>query len=171
MSSKKASQSGPKTSFGKFMVYKFIPQYSNNVQGLVYMGAAFLIIIVGLRGLGEVAGNLKIVPAIMLEGKKLSPNWVMGALLLEFSLLMIMAVVTMFTPEDSLFEEPVHKGDLPSDEIQRIKNAMIEIKSLAKEDIETFNEYVEQINVVNRKLAQAKSDFLKSLTDLRQLFK
>jgi len=171
VSTKQTSQNGPSTAFGKFMVYRFIPQYANNVQGLVYMGAACLIIIVGLRGLGEVAGKLSVVPKFMLEGNKLSPNWVMGALLLEFSLLMIMAIVTMFTPEEPMFEESAHHGELPSDEIQRIKNAMQEVKSLAKEDIETFNEYVEQINNVNRKLAQAKSDFLKSLTDLRQLFK
>ena len=171
MTTKKSLQNGPRTAFGKFMVYKFVPQYANNVQGLVYMGAAFLIIIVGLRGLGEVAGKIAIVPKFLLEGGKVSPNWVMIALFLEFSLLMIMAIVTFFTPEDSMFEEPIHKGDLPSDEIQRIKNQMVEIKSLAKEDLETFNEYVESINNVNRKLAQAKSDFLKSLTDLRQLFK
>ena len=172
VSAKKQSGNGPRTGFGKFMVYKFIPQYSNNVQGLVYMGAAFLIIIVGLRGLGELAGQIAIVPRFLLEGKKVSPNWVMVALFLEFALLMVMAITTFFTPEEPMFDEPtVHKGDMPSDELQRIKNQMAEIKSLAKSDIDTLNEYLESINNVNRKLAQSKSDFLKSLGDLRQLFK
>ncbi len=171
MSTKKNTGNGPRTAFGKFMVYKFIPQYSNNVQGLVYMGAAFLIIIVGLRGLGELAGSIAIVPRFLLDGKKVSPNWVMVALFLEFALLMVMAITTFFTPEEAMFDEPVHKGDLPSDEFQRIKNQMAEIKSLAKDDIATLNEYLESINSVNRKLAQSKSDFLKSLGDLRQLFK
>ncbi len=171
MSTKRQSGNGPKTAVGKFMVYTFIPQYANNVQGLVYMGAALLIIIVGLRGLGELAGQIAIVPKFLLEGKKVSPNWVMIALFTEFALLMVMAITTFFTPEEPMFEEPVHKGDLPSDELQRIKNQMAEIKSLAKGDMDTLNEYLESINNINRKLAQSKSDFLKSLGDLRQLFK
>ena len=103
---------------------------------------------------------------------KISVTYVMLALFLEFSLLMIMVIVTMFTPEDMATGEPHKHGDeLPSDEIARIKREMAEIKSIAKEDIETFNEYVESINNVNRKLAQAKAEFFKSLSDLKQLFK
>ena len=70
------------------MVYKFVPQYANNVQGLVYMGAACLIIIVGLRGIGKVAASIAIVPKFLLglDGK-VAPMWVMAALFLEGSTL------------------------------------------------------------------------------------
>lgn len=172
MSAKHSTPGGPKTSFGKFMVYTFIPKYSNNVQGLVYMGAAFLIIIVGLRGLGTLASKIAIVPAFLLEGEKVSPNWVMIALFLEFALLMILAIVTMFTPEEMGGEAHTARSATgPSDDLLRIKQAMVELKGVADEDIKALNDYVEQINNVNRKLVQAKADFYKSLTDLKQLFK
>jgi hypothetical protein len=155
------------------MVYTVIPKYANNIQGLVYMGAAILIIIVGLRGLGTLASKIPIVPGFLLAGEKIDPNWVMIALFLEFSLLMVLAVVTFFTPEDSGgFEgHPHHAGGGSSDELMRIKQAMQELRGVAEEDIKSLNDYVEQINNVNRKLVQAKADFFKSLTDLKQLFK
>lgn len=170
----KHPQIGPRTAFGRFMVYKFVPQYANNVQGLVYMGAAFLIIIVGLRGLGHVAWEIPIVPKFLLDAAthKVSPNWVMTALFLEFFLLMIMAIVTFFTPEDQGgFGEPTKSGDNLGEQLDLIRKEMAAIKSIAKEDIDTFNEYIESLNHVNRRLAQAKTDFLKSLSDLKQLFK
>ena len=169
----KHPQVGPKTAFGRFMVYKFVPQYANNVQGLVYMGAACLIIIVGLRGIGKVAASIAIVPKFLLglDGK-VAPMWVMAALFLEFSLLMVLAIVTFFTPEDQGgFGEPAKSSTPLAEEIERIKSEMAALKSIAKEDIDTFNEYVEALNHVNRRLAQAKTDFLKSLSDLKQLFK
>jgi hypothetical protein len=176
VSAKQATQQGPKTAFGRFMVHTFIPRYANNVQGLVYMGAALLIIIVGLRGLGGIAAQIPIVPKFLLDPAthKVSPNWVMASLFLEFSLLMVLAVVTFFTPEEAPGHEPEHVGKgahSPSDEILRIKQAMQELQGVAKEDIDALNNYVEQINNVNRKLIQAKADFFKSLTDLKQLFK
>ena len=162
----KHPQIGPRTAFGRFMVYKFVPQYANNVQGLVYMGAAFLIIIVGLRGLGAVAYDIAIVPKFLMDHvtHKVSANWVMIALFLEFSLLMIMAIVTFFTPEEQggFGETSKSEGNL-GEQLDLIKKEMAAIKSIAKEDIDTFNEYIESLNHVNRKLTQAKTDFFKSL--------
>ncbi|MCE1189103.1 MAG: hypothetical protein LWX56_08165 [Ignavibacteria bacterium] len=174
MSAKHTNQTGPKTAFGRFMVYKFIPQYANNVQGLVYMGAAFLIIIVGLRGLGTVAYTISIVPPFLLDSAthKVSANWVMIALFLEFTLLMTLAVVTMFTPEDMGAPEPSEHGHQgQSEDIVRIKQALSELKEVADEDLKVLNTYIEQINNVNKKLVQTKADFFKSLTELKTLFK
>ena len=99
MASGKVVHEQPKTAFGRFMVYTIVAKYANNIQGFVYMGAAILIIIVGLRGLGELAGTLSAVPKFLLdhEGMKIDPNWVMIALFLEFFLLMILAIVTFLS--------------------------------------------------------------------------
>jgi len=56
----------PKTVVGKFMANKFIPKYANKVMGFVYLGAAVLIIIVGLRGLGSLAGTVGIIPSFLI---------------------------------------------------------------------------------------------------------
>ncbi|MBI2417880.1 MAG: hypothetical protein HYV28_08255 [Ignavibacteriales bacterium] len=137
MSAKNTNQSGPKTAFGRFMVYTFIPNYANNVQGLVYMGAALLIIIVGLRGLGAVAYNIPIVPKFLLDEAthKVSANWVMIALFTEFSLLMILAIVTFFTPEEMGGGAEHHaKAPTQSEEIVKIKLALKELKEVADEE-------------------------------------
>ena len=89
----------PKTAIGKFMTFKFIPKYSNNVMGLVYLGAAILIIIVGLRGLGAIAGTVGLIPSFLIGAdNKIDPYWVMLALLLEFGMLFLLGIVTFYTP-------------------------------------------------------------------------
>lgn len=71
-----------------YMREYFTIRYSNTVLGLVYIGAAVLIIVIGLRG-------LKFLPAT-------DPSVVLGALGLEFILLMTYAVVLMYgRPEES----------------------------------------------------------------------
>ncbi len=71
-----------------YMREYFTDRYSNGVLGLVYIGAAILIIVIGIRG-------LKFLPAT-------DPSVVLGALGLEFMLLITYAVVLMYgrTEED-----------------------------------------------------------------------
>jgi len=71
-----------------YMREYFTERYSNTVLGLVYMGAAVLIIVIGIRG-------LKFLPST-------DPSIVLGALGLEFMLLITYAVVMIYgKPEDS----------------------------------------------------------------------
>lgn len=98
---------GPKTGVGEWMVNYFIPQFENNVMALVYLGAAFLVVIVGLRGVGEAINNVAFVPKVLIDktivgGEEmvhLSNNVVIIALLLEFFLITSMAFVMFFKPE------------------------------------------------------------------------
>jgi hypothetical protein len=69
-----------------YMRFYFTVKYSNHVLGFVYIGAAVLIIIIGLRG-------LKFIPPTQ-------PSLVLFALGLEFSFLVIYAITTMYTKED-----------------------------------------------------------------------
>ena len=69
-----------------YMRFYFTVKYSNTVLGFVYMGAAILIIIIGLRG-------LKFIPPTQ-------PSLVLFALGLEFTLLVTYAITLMYTKQD-----------------------------------------------------------------------
>lgn len=177
-------QSGPKTAFGKYMVYKFIPQYANNVYGLVYMGAAILIIIVGLRGLGAAAYSIPIVPKFLMDeaSKKIDVNYVMFALFLEFFLLLLMALVTFFTPE-----EPAHNGEEAeapqgmttmgkTGTVLRFDAATFQaeienIQNFTNEEMKIVDGYVNKIAESTKRLNAAKQEFFKALADMKQIMK
>ena len=76
-----------------YMRFYFTARYGNTVLGFVYIGAAVLIIIVGLRG-------LKFIPPTQ-------PSVVLFALGLEFSLLVIYAFSLIYTKQEE--EEDVVK--------------------------------------------------------------
>lgn len=70
-----------------YMRLYFTEKYGNPILGMVYIGAAVLIIIIGLRG-------LKFIPASQ-------PSLIFFALGLEFSLLFLYAFTLIFSkPED-----------------------------------------------------------------------
>jgi len=172
--------SGPKTAFGRYMVYTFIPNYANNIQGLVYMGAALLIIIVGLKGLGTAAYKIPIVPPFLLDHatQKVSSTWVMIALFLEFTLLMILAVVTFFTPEDS-FGDAHHADDkkpaaaalVPDAEVAKAKQTISDLRGVVDAEMKVINDQLANLENINKKLTAQKNEFYKSISELRQVFK
>jgi hypothetical protein len=79
----------------------FTEKYSNSILSFVYIGAAFLIIIIGLRG-------LKFIPAS-------EPSLVFFALGLEFSILITYAITLMFSKPDE--QTPVSDGSGTSDKL------------------------------------------------------
>jgi hypothetical protein len=77
-----------------------IPQFANNVQSFVYAGAGLLVMIVGLRGLGDLR-PIGIVPAILLDADgMLRGGIVFAALCLELFLLLLLAILFFFTPDE-----------------------------------------------------------------------
>jgi hypothetical protein len=69
-----------------YMRFHFTEEYSNTVTGMAYGGAAFLIFVVGIRG-------LKFIPAT-------KPSFILFALGIEFSMLVLLAVTMIFTVEE-----------------------------------------------------------------------
>jgi hypothetical protein len=69
-----------------YMKFHFVEHYANTVQGLAYAGAAFLIIMIGIRG-------LKFIPAE-------KPSAILMALGVEFSLLSLLALSLLYTEEE-----------------------------------------------------------------------
>ena len=163
----------PKTALGRYMVYTFIPKYSNNVMGFVYMGAAILIIIVGLRGLGSMVGQLHILPNFLLDsqGAKISPYVVLFALFLEFFLLLTLGTVTFFTPEDmdhykpSSEEEPktISFPDFKA-EIEKIKELSNEEKVMVRNFLDEFEQISQKINRIQESNAEALKKMKEALS-------
>ncbi|MGE5480081.1 MAG: hypothetical protein ACM3U1_06595 [Chloroflexota bacterium] len=83
-----------------YMRFYFTVQYTNTVLGFVYIGAAFLIIIIGLRGLKFIPSN--------------EPSMVFFALGLEFSMLITYAFTLMYSKQE---EEPREPGGETNREI------------------------------------------------------
>ncbi|MDP4200865.1 MAG: hypothetical protein Q8922_11510 [Bacteroidota bacterium] len=71
---------------GTYMRFHFTEEYSNMVTGMAYGGAAFLIFVVGIRG-------LKFIPAT-------KPSFILFALGIEFSMLTLLAITMVFTVEE-----------------------------------------------------------------------
>lgn len=69
-----------------YMRFHFTEEYSNIVTGMAYGGAAFLIIVVGIRG-------LKFIPAS-------KPSFILFALGVEFTMLTLLAITMIFTMEE-----------------------------------------------------------------------
>lgn len=76
-----------------YMREYFTERYSNVILGLVYMGAAVLIIVIGIRG-------LKFLPAT-------DPSVVLSALGLEFMLLVTYAIILMYGRVEESSSAPV----------------------------------------------------------------
>lgn len=183
MASDKVVHEQPKTAFGRFMVYTIVAKYANNIQGFVYMGAAILIIIVGLRGLGELAGQLSAVPKFLLdhEGMKIDPNWVMIALFLEFFLLMVLALVTFFTPEEygHISVDDHDKADstqqssfnnvisVPKNLSADLKAELESLQRVADDQIKVVNNVIDQYNALNKKITVIQQQSLQALSDLK----
>ena len=165
----------PKTAFGRYMVYKFIPQYANNVSGIVYMGAAVLIIIVGLRGLGSVAGQIAIVPKFLLGGDgKILPTYVMAALFLEFSLLLILAIVTFFTPEEVHEGDKHEKGAEVEAEVRKLarfespdfEKELERMKRLTDEEVKMIETYLDKFDGISKKINDIQKSNVEALQSI-----
>jgi hypothetical protein len=85
---KEVSRHGWSQGFERFMQQVFIPQLQHNVHSFVLGGAGFLVVVVGLRGLGMLPIEL-----------------VYAALGVEFTLLTTWSVTTYFTPSEEAEEE------------------------------------------------------------------
>lgn len=140
-----------------YMAQYFSHHYSNKVTGLAYGGAAFLIIAVGIRG-------LKFIPAA-------KPSLIMGAILLEFSLLSLMAVTLLYTQEEERTDKMLKRmEDANRSQLEALKNQQEDIHIMAnalvgqssdvvKAKVEaTISEYLTSGEHVNEKIAQAIAD-------------
>ncbi len=157
----------PKSSFGKYMAYSFIPKHANKVNGLVYLGASLLIIVVGLRGLGSLAGSVKIITQflIWIDGK-IEPTWVLTALLVEFAMLVMLGFVTFFTPSDPV-SQPVDKKNSVADALE-IKSSLRELKDMADEEMKIVEDYLEKFDSLSKKISQIQATHIGAIQKMKE---
>jgi hypothetical protein len=99
--------------FEGWMQKVFTKEYSNNVTALAYFGASFLILIIGLRGI-----------RIFITDQ--TPMLVIFGILLEVSMLILLAFTQFYTPEYTEEEEGPVKPILDTlvKEVNRLKGTL-----------------------------------------------
>ncbi len=94
-------QKKSKSGLGYWLKYRFATEFDQNIQAMVYFGAAFLVIIVGLRGLGDLS-DVSFIPRFLLDSNgKIDAHIVMVGLIVEFLMLCLLAAVSFFSPAEN----------------------------------------------------------------------
>ena len=147
-----------------YMSHHFCEKYQNVVTGLAYGGAAFLIVAIGIRG-------LKFIPAD-------KPSFIFLAIILEFSMLCLMAITLLFTEGEERMDkimkkmEDANKSSLETQRVQAedmhmLTNALVgQTSALIKDRVEkAIEEFMISNDEVEKKIAGAVAD--KILVSLR----
>lgn len=101
-----------------YMSHYFSEQYSNAVTGMAYGGAALLIVAVGIRG-------LKFIPAVR-------PSLIFFAILLEFTMLSLLAITMIFTLEEERADKMLKKlEDASKSQLDALEDVARDIHKLA----------------------------------------
>lgn len=150
-----------------YMSHHFTEKYSNMVTGCAYGGAAFLIVVVGIRG-------LKFIPAA-------KPSLVLLSTFLEFSMLCLMAFTMVFTEEEERMDKIMKKMEdsnknsyealkSQSQDIHQLANVLIgQSAEIIKSRVESaITEYMTSDDNLKRVVAMEISD--KILTGMREAF-
>ncbi|MCX6147372.1 MAG: hypothetical protein NTW25_09010, partial [Candidatus Kapabacteria bacterium] len=126
-----------------YLAHHFSEKYSNNVTGLAYAGAAVLIIAVGIRG-------LKFIPANR-------PSLIFFAILLEFTLLSLMAVTIFYTEEEERMDKMLKKmEDANRSQLDALRGQSIDIHQLSSALIGTTSD------IIKGRVENAISEYLTS---------
>jgi len=120
--------------FRRFMQNIFVPSYRNHTQSFVLGAAGFLVMTVGLRGLG-------VIPVA----------WVYVALGVEFMLLTLWALTMYFAPEEKMEEDGLTNGKVAAKQPAPLENP--------KDLIESVKELSTHIAFLERRLAVTESKF------------
>jgi len=149
-----------------YMSHHFSEKYANTVTGLAYGGAAFLIVAVGIRG-------LKFIPAD-------KPSFILLAIILEFSMLTLMAVSLVYTEGEERMDkimkkmEDANRSSLEAQrgqqaDIHMLTNALVgQTAEIIKNRVEkAIEEYMTSGNEIERKIGEAIAD--KVLIGLKDL--
>lgn len=149
-------------------------RYSNVIQALVYAGAAFLVVIVGLRGLGDLS-QLGFMPQFLLDENtgRISVNIVIFGLVAEFAMLMALAFVFFKAPKFGAESFLQAKTIAPmvissSTDVAKLVDAERQIIETLGRKIETLIEaerrIIEQIGNKYNDVAEAQRQILELLS-------
>ncbi|MFA5804941.1 MAG: hypothetical protein WC879_09870 [Melioribacteraceae bacterium] len=129
-----------------YITFKWIPKYENNILAFVYAGAAFLVFVLGLRGLGT---NI---PAFFQgENGRVALGWIWSSLGFECFMILLLAFTMFFKTEDhgSLFDHFFLPEVIkPIDSSISVKEAIVVIERLSKD----YDELKKLLDALNKKL-------------------
>jgi hypothetical protein len=175
-----------------WLKYKFATEFDQNIQAMVYFGAAFLVIIVGLRGLGNLS-DVSFIPHFLLDSNgKIDAHIVMFALIVEFLMLCLLAAVSFFSPVEkradlqasieSLSTSVEKLSDtIPSELVQKLITSAEETtaatEKLLSEEIEILNNFRSKLDeriiqidqdiiLVRQNIAQGIIDFTAPMEEI-----
>jgi predicted DNA-binding ArsR family transcriptional regulator len=143
--------------FKLYMAHHFTEQFSNNVTGLAYGGAAVLIVGVGIRG-------LKFIPADR-------PSVILFVIFLEFTMLVLLAVTMFYTENEERMDkmlkkmEDANRSQLETlrgqqEDIHQLSTALVgQTSEIIKTRVENaISEYMTSGDQVQRQIAGAIAD-------------
>lgn len=126
-----------------YMAHHFTEKYSNNVTGLAYGGAAFLIVAVGIRG-------LKFIPAT-------KPSFILLAIFLEFTMLSLLAITLIYTEEEERMDRMLKKmEDANKSQLEALRTQQYDIHQL------TTVLVGQSAEIIKSRVERAISDYLTS---------
>jgi uncharacterized membrane protein len=128
-----------------------IPQFANNVQSFVYAGAGLLVMIVGLRGLGDLR-SIGFIPSALLDGDgMLHGGIVFAALCLELILLVLLAILFFFTPDEQKNSNGKDATRSVGDELTASGSTSKGFEGLTRDALQALVEKkVEEIRMIER---------------------
>ncbi len=133
-----------------YMAHHFTERYANNVTGMAYGGAAFLIVAVGIRG-------LKFIPPT-------KPSFILLAIFLEFTMLTMLAVTLFYTEEEERMDKMLKKmEDANRSQLETLKGQQTDIHQLA-------NALVGQTaEIIKNRVENAISEYMTSDDQMRKV--
>lgn len=154
--------------FKLYMAHHFTEQFSNNVTGLAYGGAALLIVGVGIRG-------LKFIPADR-------PSVMLMVIFLEFTMLLLLAITMFYTENEERMDkmlkkmEDANRSQLETlrgqqEDIHQLSTALVgQTSEIIKTRVENaISEYMTNGDNVQREIASAIAD--KIIFDIKGITK
>lgn len=143
--------------FKLYMAHHFTEQFSNNVTGLAYGGAAVLIVGVGIRG-------LKFIPADR-------PSVILFVIFLEFTMLVLLAITMFYTENEERMDkmmkkmEDANRSQLETlrgqqEDIHQLSTALVgQTSEIIKTRVENaISEYMTSGDNVQKQIALAIAD-------------
>ncbi len=173
-------------SFGEriltWLEYDFAERYEKSIQALVYFGAALLVIIVGLRGLGDIS-TLTYIPKFLLnQDGKIDSNFVMIGLLVEFTMLCLLAAVSFFSPkkEGDELQQSIYvlansiealslgiQSEAGEGVVKTARESTTAIKTFLNKEIETVDKLKaqteQQLSQMNDEIFKIRKDLFKEI--------
>jgi hypothetical protein len=113
-----------------YMTRHFAEKYSNNVQGFAYGGAAFLIVVIGIRG-------LKFIPPTQ-------PSVLLFAISLEFTMLCLLAVTLFYTEEEQRMDKLIRNLEESSEGQKYELINLVRTSQQQQRDLASMVDYIQR---------------------------